>query len=244
MVHLHPKRFWVQRIIGFDEYKIHVDVDLEHRTKRQRAQRNGLRLRAYFHSKWKLYMPEKSCFFFTFVPPVFWFHSFASCSRLHNVQHSSFSSSFHKISLMSSSYSICVIALSSRYTRLSINLFFRPIRTFRYLSSFTYQLLILTYGCVFIFDSNLFSTSLLSQFQHSSFYFYFPESSLWCLTFFCLPLPLSRILLSSLPSLQLVVRFLNFLFHRRFIFCYIRRFHIYYSSIFFLLLKCFLFITY
>ena len=194
----------------------------------------------------KIIHAREELLFFTFVPPVLWFHSFASCSRLHNVQHSSFSSSFHKISLMSSSYSICVIALSSRYTRLSINLFFHPIRTFRYLSSVTYQLLILTYGCVFIFDSNLFSTCLLSQFQHSSFYFYFPEFSL-CLTFFCLPLPLSRIFLSSLPSLHLDVRFLNFLFQRRFIFCYIRRFHIYHSSIFStfkMSFSCFLFITY
>ena len=128
---------------------------------------------------------------------------------------------------MSSSYSICAIALSSKSTSLSINLFFHPIRTFRHLSSFIYQL---TYVCIFIFDSSLFSTSLLSHFQHWSFSLYFPESALWCLAFFCLPLPLSRILLSFLLSLQLDVRFLNILFHHRFIFCYIRRFHIYHSS--------------
>ena len=63
---------------------------------------------------------------------IFWFHSFASCSRLHNVQDSSSSNSFHKISFLCPllmTY-ICAIALSSRSTSLSINLFSHPIRTF------------------------------------------------------------------------------------------------------------------
>ena len=119
-------------------------------------------------------MPEKSCFFlllflpfshFTLLLPVIVF-------TMSNILH--FLALFTKflscpllIAYVRLLYRRGISVFPSIYS--SINLFFHPIRNFRYLSSFTYQLLILTYGCVFIFDSNLFSTSLLSQFQHSSF---------------------------------------------------------------------------
>ena len=103
---------------------------------------------------------------------LFWFHSFASCSRLHNVQDSSFSNSFHKIPFLCPLLITYVRFLYRRNLPVFPSIYFSIL----FVLSTSYFAHLPTsnsyvHVCVFLFDSSLVFTSLLTQFQHSSFYF-------------------------------------------------------------------------
>ena len=131
-------------------------------------------------------------FYLNLVLPVLWFFYSAFCSRLHNVQHSSFSGSFYKIPFLCS---LLITYVRLLYRR-GLPVFPSIYSSILFVPSSSYFVHLPTSNSYvplcFVFNSSVVSTSLLTIWTLN---FLFLPSRVCSIisSFFCLPFPLSKI---------------------------------------------------